>query len=250
MKKYRQACESNIYHITARGVGQQLIFEDNEDRKFLGRAMRSKLEQLEGELYAWCFMGNHVHVLLHMTLDRAALFMQGLLTGYAGYFNKKHGRVGHLFQSRYDSVAIETTSQLLATVRYIHLNPVGEFADCPGEYAWSSYREYVSRPFITTTKFVLGFFDGVDSFVDFHEQQRLDPVEQQRQREKRRTFVSENDALRVAREITGLEELSALASLEKQQRNAKLAELKEAGLTIAQITRITGIGRNIIQRAK
>ncbi len=50
--------------------------------------------------------------------------MRRLLTGHAGYFNKRHRRSGHLFQNRYKSILCQEDSYLLELVRYIHLNPL------------------------------------------------------------------------------------------------------------------------------
>ena len=55
--------ESDIYHVTARGVGKQVIFEDDRDRRKFGKTMRDRLDECNVELYAWCFMQNHVHLL-------------------------------------------------------------------------------------------------------------------------------------------------------------------------------------------
>ena len=50
--------------------------------------------------------------------------MRRLMTGYAVTFNKRHKRIGHLFQNRYKSIACEEDPYLLELIRYIHLNPL------------------------------------------------------------------------------------------------------------------------------
>ena len=249
MKKYRTECESNIYHVTTRGVGRQLIFEDDADRRHFGALLRAGLESSEGELYAWCFMGNHVHLLVHLDLCSLSILMKAVLSPYASYFNEKHDRVGHLFQSRFDSVPIETGEQLLAAVRYIHQNPLGDLADTLEDYRWSSYREYLTAPFITTTKPILSLFGSIEEFVAFH-MENGSSYDSTKVRRARSSAIDDDQALEIARVITGFETPAKVAELGKRQRDHVLARLKGEGLAIRQIERITGIGRNIIQRAK
>ena len=249
--KYRAQSEADLYHITARGVAKQIIFEEDDDRHFFGKRMRSFLEKDPVELYAWCFMSNHVHLLLHAPLEACRSFMKRLLTSYARYFNAKYGRTGHLFQDRFDSVPIQNEVQLMAAVRYIHRNPL----EIPGEsiesYPWSSYGEYLKSPSISKTEFVLDLFNSRKDFIAFHkswysEDDALDdalirkPVRQ----------LSDEEAVAFARNVLGVESLTSIASLDKPARNASIAALRESGLTIDQIVRITGIGRNIVQRAR
>ena len=176
--KYREECESSIYHVTFRGVAKQIVFETDDDRRFFGQRMRQYLDELDLELYAWCFMSNHMHMLLHADLEITSVFMRKLLSAYARYFNDKYDRVGHLFQDRFGSVAVATDAQLMATVRYIHRNP----CEIPGQsfetYIWSSYREYVRAPFISETRFVLSLFNSIGEFAEFHKNWQPDDEKQ------------------------------------------------------------------------
>ncbi len=74
--------------------------------------------------YAWALIPNHFHLLLRTGQVPIATFMMRLLTGHAGYFNKRHRRSGHLFQNRYKSILCQEEPYLLELVRYIHLNPL------------------------------------------------------------------------------------------------------------------------------
>jgi hypothetical protein len=80
--------------------------------------------------------------------------MQGLQQGYTQEFNRRHGKVGHLFQGRYTAILCDQDAYLLELVRYLHLNPVraGLAAD-PAGYRWSSHRSYLGReelPWLST----------------------------------------------------------------------------------------------------
>ena len=75
-------------------------------------------------VYAYCLMSNHVHLLLETGSEPLSKFMQGLQQSYTQYFNRKHRKVGHLFQGRYRAIVCEKDQYLLTLVRYIHLNPI------------------------------------------------------------------------------------------------------------------------------
>jgi REP element-mobilizing transposase RayT len=76
------------------------------------------------KLYAVVLMGNHFHLLLETPLGNLNEFMRRFNITYTGYFNRRHDRVGHLYQGRYKSILVERESYLSELSRYIHLNPV------------------------------------------------------------------------------------------------------------------------------
>ena len=113
---------SGCYHVVLRGIGKQILFEEDEDyRRFL-HTLERYLRDEKADIYAYCLMENHVHLLLHADsgLDR---LMKRIGTSYAYYFNEKYSRSGHLFQDRFSSEPVEDEAYLLAVVRYIHNNP-------------------------------------------------------------------------------------------------------------------------------
>lgn len=250
-KKYRSQCEANIYHVTVRGVAKQIIFEDDGDRRSFGMRMRRYLEENEAELYAWCFMSNHVHLLVHAPLENLIRTMRCLLVSYAAYFNARHCRTGHLFQGRFDSVPIQTEAQLMATVRYIHRNPLGIPGQSIDGYEWSSYREYLDKPFVCKTDFVKRLFDNRNEFISFHETWQPEDIrkESDQKRQFRPKQLTDQEAIEYACELLGIESMTSIASLDKPIRDMCLAALRRSGMTIEQVARITGIGRNIVQRA-
>lgn len=239
----RLRSEGSLYHITARGVGRQIIFEDDSDREFMKRHMMDLKTLCDIEVYAWCFMPNHIHLLLHAPMDAVSSFMQRLQAVYARRFNLRHDRVGTLFQGRFDSVPIETDEQLLSTVSYIHRNPLdlGEHL----AFAWSSYVEYLGSPELASTSFVLNQFGGQKAFAAFHEAGVVS-LPKGRGRNSR---LSDQQAKAVMKNVLGDLSPYSVRALEKAERNAILRQLKGAGLSIKQIERETSIGRGIIQRA-
>lgn len=113
-----------LHHIMVRGINKSVIFDDREDRaQFLTR-LGYTIETAGAKVYAWVLMRNHVHILFKSGKGGIADVMRRQLTWYAQYYNRRHGRSGHLFENRYKSVLCEEDRYLLALIRYIHLNPI------------------------------------------------------------------------------------------------------------------------------
>lgn len=114
---------TGFYHVCARGVGKQLIFEGDEDRWEFLELMRECCREAGVTVIAWCLMGNHVHLVLADYEDRMSAAMHRLLLTHARRFNKRAGRTGHLFQNRFDRRSLDTDRYLMAAIRYVHANP-------------------------------------------------------------------------------------------------------------------------------
>ncbi len=113
-----------LHHVMVRGIERTTIFRDDTDRaEFLAR-LASGVERGAATVYAWALLPNHAHLLLRTGTRPLAQSMRSLLTGHAGAFNRRHKRVGHLFQNRYKSIVVEEEPYLLELVRYLHLNPL------------------------------------------------------------------------------------------------------------------------------
>ncbi len=130
-----------LYHLTARGNARQEIFLDDQDRRaFLGLLGR-EVEQQRWRCHAYCLMDNHYHLLVETPEGRLAGGMRRLNGVYTQGFNRRHERVGHLFQGRYRSIVVDQESYLLELSRYVVLNPVrAGMVKRVEEWAWSSYR--------------------------------------------------------------------------------------------------------------
>lgn len=113
-----------LHHVMARGIDREAIFRDNVDREDLLRRLSALVEERRLTIYAWALMPNHFHLLVKTAEHPLERSMRSLLTGFATVFNRRHGRVGHLFQNRYRSIVCEAERYFLELVRYIHLNPL------------------------------------------------------------------------------------------------------------------------------
>jgi putative transposase len=140
--------EGGFYHITARGNEKRPIFRIERDfLRFVGRFERI-YERYGVVIHAYILMTNHYHLLLETPRANLSTALHDLNTAYTNYFNRRHDRVGHLFQGRYRSIVVEKDSYLLELSRYIHLNPVrAGMVKRPEAYRWSSYPCYLSSGF-------------------------------------------------------------------------------------------------------
>ena len=113
-----------LHHVMVRGIEGRSIFADDVDRQdWVDRLATIGLETGLAVL-AWALLPNHFHLLVRTGERPLATIMRRLLTGYAGGFNRRHKRAGHLFQNRYKSILVEEEPYLLELVRYVHLNPL------------------------------------------------------------------------------------------------------------------------------
>jgi putative transposase len=133
-----------LYHVIVRGNQRQKTFRDDSDYEaYLERLGRYR-KGLGVTVYAYCLMPNHVHLLVETGSQPLSSFMQGLQQSYTQYFNRKHRKVGHLFQGRYKAIVCDKDAYLLTLIRYIHQNPVrAKMVRRIDEYRYSGHRNYV-----------------------------------------------------------------------------------------------------------
>jgi len=113
-----------LHHIIVRGIDKKTIFESDADRDNFLERLKNILTYSDTSCFAWALIPNHFHLLLRTGRAPISTVMKRLLTGHAMYFNRKHNRVGHLFQNRYKSILCQEDAYMLELVRYIHLNPL------------------------------------------------------------------------------------------------------------------------------
>jgi putative transposase len=142
----RLEAEGAVYHVIARGNERKAVFRDDRDRQeYLDRLIRCR-DRFGLRVLAFCLMGNHLHLAVERGPAKLSRVMLALQSSYTQWFNRRHGRVGHLFQGRYKALLIEKDRYLLALVRYIHRNPLEAGLSARAEdYAWSSDRYYRAR---------------------------------------------------------------------------------------------------------
>ena len=146
-----------------------MIFADARDCAQFVEWLARSLQRCGVELHAYVLLPNHFHLLARTLRRNLGRWMHWLLVSYTVAFNRRHRKVGHLFQGRYKSLLVETGRYLLECSRYLHLNPVrGEVLGRgdPKErrarlrdYRWSTYRGYAAlgkQARFVTEELVLG----------------------------------------------------------------------------------------------
>jgi len=160
-RKPRLFVAGGFYHVVLRGNGRADIFFEESDRETWQSLLHKGLERYGHRLHAFCWMTNHVHLLLQAGDVPLSNFLGTLASTYARSINTREERVGHLFERRYRASLVQQDQYLLEVVRYIHLNPVqAGIVQSLDDYPWSSHHAYVGRvsPAWITTAFILRCF--------------------------------------------------------------------------------------------
>ena len=240
----RRSSGSGYMHLVVRGIGKQVLFEEREDFRFF----LSKLEQFCREtgvkVCAYCLMDNHVHLLVHDEKANTPLLMKKLGVSYSRYYNRKYDRTGHLFQDRYLSEAVEDERYLMVVFRYILNNPKKAGICSAEDYQWSSYGKYDDHNSFVDTELLRELIGNGEQYRAFiagdHDDVCMD---------LERPARDDEQALRIIRSCVSTKSGTSLQACNRKDRDDALRRLKDAGLTVRQIERLTGINRGIIQRA-
>lgn len=151
-----------LYHVTSRGDRQEDIYQDNTDREQFLSVLGDVCERFNWVVHAYCLMSNHYHLLIETPDSNLSKGMRQLNGVYTQRFNRRHKRVGHVFQGRYKAIIVQKDSYLLELARYIVLNPVrARMVRSAREWPWSSYRAttmQVKKPEWLTTEWILSAF--------------------------------------------------------------------------------------------
>lgn len=251
----RQISYTKVYHIIMRGIDKQDLFLDENDYEKILRILKVTKEKYEYEIYAYCLMNNHIHLIIFDKNDNVSKIMQSIEISYSRYFNIKYQRVGHLFQNRFLSKKIEDRQYLKLACRYIHQNPVKAGIGTIERYNWSSYKEYLKGNLIINSKVILSLFsddenDAVKEFVKFHNVQTSKEIFDLIEYEMKETLTDEQ-LVKYICEMLEIDNVYKLLQFNVQKRNEILVKIKEnKKITCTQIARVLGISRKIIERAK
>lgn len=127
----------------AKGINKEHIFHQTREKNYLKRIFREYLLEHDAEIYAYCIMSNHLHLIIKSEIQELSMFMAKCLAKYAEYYNYKHERNGHVFQDRFKSECIESEKYFWNCLRYIHLNPAkANIVKSYLNYKYSSIVEY------------------------------------------------------------------------------------------------------------
>lgn len=245
---------TGFYHVCARGAGKQLIFEGDEDRWEFLELMRDCCREEGVTVVAWCLMGNHVHLVLADYEDRMSAAMHQLLLTYARRFNKRTGRTGHLFQNRFDRRSLDTDWQVMEAIRSVHADPQEAGMSLIERYPWSSFPEHLraydgdaadaARGF-SDPSCVLELFGSAEGFIAYSLStpdgcDPAMPVLEETEWERHAFAEKLSKGLGVP--------LHGVKTVPPAQRDTVIVGLNNAGFTVRQIERYTGIGKSTVSR--
>lgn len=244
----RQLSSTDTYHVVIRGADHQLLFEEKKDYQKYLEILQLYEAECQFELYAYCLMPNHIHLLIHSPVTSLGSVFRHVSTTYSGWFNAKYNRTGYLQEGRYFSEPVETEKYLFTVLRYIHQNPIkAGLETVPGEtYPWNSFCDYISGiNDIVNIEYILQFLGGLESFRSLHqiivEEECLD-INTLRKR------LPDDVARDIIRTECNCETVSDFQKLTLLERNGNIILLRKKGLSIRQINRLTGTPKGVIEK--
>lgn len=248
-RKSRKKSESQIYHVILRGNNRQNIFYNDDDRYFMLNRIQKYSEQTNIEVYAYCLMDNHIHLLVGKANPNLSKFVQKLATSYAMYFNKKYDCCGHLFQGRFKSEPVETEEYFKTVFRYILQNPQKANICKFFKYKWSSCQFAINETMDFTDSFVsmeyvFEIFQDKTSLKKFLHTENSDlcmeygnvPV------------MSDAKCYELIKKRVKIKEPSQIKKQSQEKKKELLMYLIQEGSNITQISRVTEIPRHILAK--
>ncbi len=246
----RTVSRLRIYHVMMRGINRQQIFFEEDDYTYFAGLLQRFKESCGYQLLAYCLMGNHVHLLIQ-TGDEVALgeIFRHIGSAFVFWYNLKYERTGHLFQDRFRSEPVEDSGYLLTVFRYILMNPVkAGFCQLSDDYPYSSARQYFRNwPGITDTEYILNLLsiNQLKAFMDEDNDDQCMDINDT----VRKGCTDESARQMILRELGSMSPVIGKAR-ERQSLNASLQKLLDSGISIRQLSRLTGISRKVIENAK
>ena len=189
-------------------------------------------------------MSNHVHILLKEGKENLTLVLKRIAGSYVYWYNWKYHRSGHLFQDRFKSEPVEDDAYFLTVIRYIHQNPVkaGICRNVDG-YKFSSYNEYINNATLIDTNFCLGIIDK-EQFIEFNNEFNDDVCLDISNNDFR---LNDDEALKIILKTCRCKSVSDFQKYDKIKRNYYIGKFYQKGLSIRQISRLTGLSRNVVE---
>ena len=249
-RQARQRSNTGTYHVLLRGINHQTIFEDQEDREKFIEVLRESQKSSGYILYAYCLMDNHIHLLMKEGGEELGNSFKRIGARYVYWYNWKYERRGHLFQDRFKSEIVENDEYFMVATRYIHQNPLkaGLIARIE-DYKWSSYKEYIGKPFICDIDFGLDMIstsrkNAIQLFKEFNSIENKDTCLEYDENIR----LTDSEAREIITKISNTNNHSDAVHLEKDKRTKLIKESREMGVSMRQLSRLTGITLGVIRR--
>lgn len=245
-RQARKKSESELYHIMLRGINKQQIFLDDEDyEKFLW-VLHEVKQVSEYKLFAYCLMGNHIHLLIKCEKEPLESIFRRIGGKFVYWYNAKYQRVGHLFQDRFKSEPVDSDSYLFSVIRYIHQNPVkASLCDNINDYRYSSFREYCGNTWIVDKDLILEMMP-VEEFIVFN-----NTVNEDKCLEFDDNIVvrlTDEQAKVVIDMYSDCKSPDKFQKLSEKEQSEYFMKFKEEGMSLRQISRLTGVNLSVVRR--
>lgn len=263
-REARKESLTGYYHVMMRGNNKEMIFSKAIEKQYFTEQLQQQIEKGLISLVAYCIMDNHVHLLIHAKLHMMSETLKFINTKFAGRYNFKYDRVGHVFEDRYKSEAINTEEYLVQVIRYIHNNPLkAKMIYSPNDYQWSSYNCYINceGALISSEekdKVISLFSDSLNQFEEFHLQGKeiIETIEFLEMKEDLEHERDENaqKIINTHCEKNGITDVKDL-NTRKEILEEIIIELKEkCHLPYSRISKVTNINKctihNIVKKFK
>ncbi len=238
----RKKSSTGIYHVMVRGINKQQIFHDERDYSKYLEIIKECKKQEAFQLFAYCCMQNHVHLLIRTYDDSIDRVMKRIGIRYAKWYNCKYQRIGHLFQDRFKSEPVETDSYFKTVVRYIIQNPLkAGLEEKIGDYPWDSYWDLMNEEhgIIDFDELVLSF-GSLESLIEFIHL-RSDDIAMDIQDEKIRLTDEQAEEIYSNLKVEITDDI-------KTHIDTVTRQLHSAGLSVRQIVINTGIPKSKINK--
>ncbi|MDR0459535.1 MAG: transposase [Coriobacteriales bacterium] len=243
-RQARKPSVTGIHHIWIRGINQQRLFEEDTDyEQFL--SILAEAKELSGfELFAYCLMDNHLHLLIRESKEPLGQVFQRIGIRYVQWFNWKYQRSGHLFQDRFMSKPVDSDSYFITVLAYIYNNPVAAGLCAKStDYRWSSRRLLGHGGIIDES--------GLYEIIPRQEIEELEEIwgEETILGTNRKPMRLTDQA--VAKKMSTLFAIKSTAELQSLDRDTQarfFMELRKQGVSVRQFARLAGIGRRVVER--
>lgn len=243
---------TGIYHIILRGINRQAIFLSYDDYCLFLDTLSLYKEKCNFEIYAFCIMTNHIHLMIGITPESESLesIFKKIGTRFVYWYNERHSRVGHLFQDRFHSEPVETEQYFRTLFRYIIQNPIKAGMETTlGDYPWTSFKAYNNTPDnITDTKRAIDVFGDIDWLREFiHQTNVCDYVSLHAYPPAK---ISDTDALSIILKISRCESIEKFQNYSNKQKDIFIEKFLQHHISGNQIQRLTGISKDKITKVK
>ena len=240
----RRISVSGYYHLISRGNNKQILYESPDDYRYYLSKMGKYSREAGVVINAFCLMENHVHILVNAPHGNVSEMMRNLNGCYSKYYNQKYGRIGQLYQGRFLSEPIETETALFIVLRYILNNPKAA-GICPAEqYRWSTYKGFFRESTVLDLDFFREKLPTSEAYREYIMTSNDDEC-----MEYTKPVHDDNWAREVIRDRLCIKTGIELQTWDKPKRDGAFRLLSDAGLSLRQMERLTGIGRKVISRS-